>query len=66
MSIKSRIDRLEDQVQAGSRPSAEALRVADGAIARGLLEPEQREQFAMNWKGFEHALEGLREATCEK
>lgn len=64
MSIKSRVTRLEDQVSAGSRPSAEALRVADDAIARGLLAPEDRDTFALSWRGFEAALEGL-EAACE-
>ena len=63
MSIKSRLDKLE--VRAGAKPSAEALRIADSAIRLGMIAPEQREQFAASWRGFEHALEELQEGTCE-
>lgn len=64
MSLKTRMSKLEDQVASGSRPSPEALRVADGAIARGLLEPEDRETFAVSWRGFEAALANM-EVSCE-
>ena len=62
MSIKSRLCKLENQ--AGTRPTAEALRIAVSAIKLGMIPPEEREQFAKNWRGFEHALERL-EAGCE-
>ncbi|NCC05340.1 MAG: hypothetical protein EOM37_15190 [Proteobacteria bacterium] len=62
MSIKTRLNKLE--VQAGTRISAEALRIADSAIMLGMIQPEEREQFAKNWRGFEHALKGL-EVGCE-
>ena len=62
MSIRSRLDKLE--VQAGAKPTPEGLKAADSAIRLGMIQPEEREQFARDWKGFEHALQGL-EATCE-
>jgi hypothetical protein len=59
MSIKSRLDKLE--IQAGTRPTAEALKAADGAIKLGMIQPEEREAFALSWRGFEAALEGMPE-----
>lgn len=59
MSIKTRLDKLE--IQAGTKPSAEALRVADSAIKLGLILQEQREEFARTWPGFEAVLAELRE-----
>ena len=63
MSIKTRLNKLE--VQAGAKPSPEALKIADSAIRLGMIQPEQREQFARDWRGFENLLEGLEEAICE-
>lgn len=57
MSIKSRLCKLENQ--AGTRPTADALRISDSAIELGMIPPEERELFAKNWRGFEHALDGL-------
>lgn len=59
MSIRSRLDKLE--VRAGAKPSPEALKIADSAIRLGMIQPEEREQFAKDWRGFENLLEG----TCE-
>lgn len=59
MSLKSRIYKLENQ--AGARPTAEALRIADSAIELGLARPEEREEFARCWRGFEAELAELRE-----
>jgi len=60
MSIKTRLNKLE--VQAGTRISAEALRIADSAIMLGMIQPEEREQFAREWRGFEAMLAELSEA----
>ena len=59
MSIKTRLTRLEEALVP---ISAEAWRVADNAVARGLIRPEEREEFAASWKGFEAVLAELREA----
>jgi hypothetical protein len=59
MSIKSRLCKLESQ--AGTRPTAEALRIADSAIKLGMIQPEEREQFAREWRGFEAMLAELSE-----
>ena len=58
MSIKTRLDKLEETLVP---ISAEAWRVADNAVARGLIAPEQREEFAASWKGFEAGLAQLQE-----
>lgn len=60
MSIKSRLNKLE--IETGARATAEALRIADSAIELGMITPEEREQFAKNWRGFEAMLAELREA----
>lgn len=61
MSIKSRIVRLEEALSGVT--SAEALRIADDAVARGLIPPEEREEFAKSWRGFEAIVGELREAS---
>ena len=57
MGIKSRLEKLE--TRAGTRPTADALRIADSAIKLGMIPPEEREQFAKNWRGFEAELAAL-------
>ena len=60
MSHATRLAKLE--VQAGTRPSPDALRIADSAIRLGMIQPEQREEFARTWPGFEAVLAEMREA----
>ena len=62
MSLKARLTKLE--IASGTRPSAEALRVADSAIKLGMILPEEREEFARTWPGFEAVLAELREVQA--
>lgn len=63
MSIKTRITRLEEALVP---VSAEAWRIADNAVDRGLIQPEEREEFARSWRGFEVIVRELTEAACEE